>query len=184
MKNHPSRRLFLRNSMFATTGIAFLSSATTLHAFTEDQTPFDGYNPYAEEKTDLRTSSFFGNHLTIKGKIYDKSGAAVLPNISIEVWHLSPNSTSYKHHAKLQTNSDGEYNFITDFPNREKGKIARIYFKISDDNSTYFTELLVNDLGAHITGKHWEENKQLKENLFPIKTGDKNNASVVFNIAK
>ncbi|UMB53700.1 hypothetical protein MKD41_15375 [Lutibacter sp. A64] len=183
MKNLPSRRLFLRNTAIAATGLALFSSPTFATSFTNTESPFDGYNPYAKETTDLRTSSLFGKHLSVKGIIFDKTGTFPLSNTSIEVWHLSPNSNTYKHHAKLKTNTNGEYNFVTDFPNKEKGKMSRIYFKVSNNSKTYFTELLINDFGANITGKHWEENIQLKDNLFPIKKGAKNNSSVVFNIS-
>lgn len=183
MKIQSSRRLFLRNSAIATTGIAFFSATPLINAFTTEESPFDGYNSYAEIKTDLRTSSFLGKHITIQGKIFDKTGTDFLPNTSVEVWHLSPNSNSFRHRAKLKTDSNGAYNFVTDFPNKETGKGARIYFKVSNSNTTYFTELLVTDFGAHITGKHWEENNQLKDDLFPIKTGAENNSSVVFNMS-
>lgn len=183
MKSHPSRRLFLRNSAIATTGIALFSSTTFANTFTSDDSPFEGYNPYAEEKTDLRTSSLFGKHLQIKGEIFDTTGTFPLSNATIEVWHLSPNSTKFKHRAKLKTNSFGEYSFVTDFPNREKSKIPRIYFKVSNGNNVCFTELFVNDFGASITGKHWEKNKQLGEKLFPLKTGALNASSIIFNIS-
>lgn len=182
MKSHPSRRLFLRNSAIATTGIALFSSTTFANAFTIDDSPFEGYNPYAEEKTDLRTSTLFGKHITVKGKIFDKTGTSPLFNATIEVWHLSPDSNKYKHQAKLTTNSSGEYSFITDFPRKEKGKMNRIYFKISNGNTTYFTELLINDFGAFITDKHWEENNQLGDKLFPKKEGSLNKATITFNI--
>lgn len=167
----------------ATTGVALLSSKTVINAITKDDSPFSGYNPYAEEKTDLRTSSFIGKHITVKGKIYDKSGQFSIPNTTIEVWHLSPNSSKYRHQGKMKTSSLGEYRFITDFPNREFGKMSRIYFKVSNDRTSYFTELLVNDFGANITGKHWEENNQLGNKIFPLKEGEKNSSTITFNIS-
>lgn len=183
MKNLPSRRLFLRNTVIATTGIALISSTTFANTFINTESPFDGYNPYAEKTNDLRTSSIFGKHITIKGKIYDKTGTLTRSNVIVEVWHLSPNSTKYKHHAKLTTNSNGEYNFVTDFPNKEEGKMPRIYFKISNDTTSYFTELLVNDFGAHITDRHWKNNNQLNEKMFPIKNGTLNSSKIQFNIS-
>lgn len=179
MKNLPSRRLFLQKTAMATTGVALLSSNTVIKAFTKDDSPFSGYNPYVEEKTDLRTSSLFGKHLSVKGHIYNKTGNSTVSNVTIEVWHLSPKSSKYKHQGKMKTNSLGEYSFITDFPNKEFGKTARVYFKVSNNKTTYFTELLVNDFGAHITGKHWEENQQLSDNLFPLK----DNSVITFNIS-
>lgn len=183
MKNPISRRLFLANTTVASTGIALLSSTSVLNALTKDQSPFKGYNPYAEEKTDLRTSGFAGEHVTVKGKVYDKTGTFSIANATIEVWHLSPNSSKYRHMAKLKTNSAGEYRFITDFPNREPGKIPRIYFKISNKERSYFTELSLNQFGAYISGKHWEQNNQLGKKLFPKKESFLNHSTIKFNIS-
>lgn len=183
MKNHPSRRLFLQKTVIATTGLALMSSATFANNFSNNKSPFDGYNPFAKEISDLRTSSFSGKHITVKGKIYDKTGLFSMPNATIEVWHLSPNSSRYRHQGKMKTNGVGEYSFITDFPNKEKGKASRIYFKVSTHETTYFTELLLNDFGAHITGKHWEQNNQLGEKLLPIKKNSNNSSTITFNIS-
>lgn len=183
MKNNTSRRLFLRNTAIATTGMALLSSSSVLHAMTNEESPFKGYNPYAEEKTDLRSSSLFGKHITVKGKIFDKSGKLPLANTKVEVWHLSPNSKKYRHRAILTTNSSGEYQFITDFPNREYGSSPKIFYKVSNKEATYFTELFVNDYGANISGKHWEKNNQLGEKLFPIKETFLNQTTFTFNLS-
>lgn len=182
MKKTSSRRLFLHKSAIATAGVVLLSSTTFANNFTNNYSPFEGYNPYSEEKTDLRTSTLFGKHLTVKGKIYDELGINPLSKVNIEVWHLSPNSKSYGHKAKFNTNDKGEYLFITDFPNKNYGKMPRIFFKISDSNKTYFTELLLDNANAHITDKHWTENKQLKNKLFPIKEDFQNSSTINFNI--
>ena len=184
MKNAISRRFFLERTTAASTGIALLSSTSLINALTKDASPFEGYNPYAEEKTDLRTSGFGGEHLTVKGKIFDRTGTFSVPNANVEVWHLSPNSSKIRHMAKLKTNNDGEYKFITDFPNREYGKMPRIFFKITTEDQPYYTELLITDIGAYITGKHWEENKQLKDKLFPEKETFLNHSTITFNISK
>ncbi len=181
MEYKSSRRIFLRNSAIATTGIAFLSSTTFANSLTSKTSPFEGDNPYAEEKTDLRSSSLFGKHITVKGKIFDSTGTFVLSNVTVEVWHLSPNSRKFKHKAKLKTNVLGAYFFVTDFPNKEIGKCSRIYFKVSNGTSNYFTELLITNSDAYISEKHWEENNQLGENLFPIKEGTINSSTITFN---
>jgi len=182
MKNHPSRRLFLRNTAIATTGVTLISSTTFANSLISNNSPFDGYNPYAEEIADLRVSKLFGKHLQVKGTIFDSTGSFGLSNVTVEVWHLSPNSKKYRHRSKLTTNNLGEYNFITDFPYKEYGKPSSIYFKVSNSNKEYFTELLLNDFGANISGKHWSENKQLGNKLLPIKKGGLNDSNIVFNI--
>jgi len=164
MKDSSSRRLFLQKSALATTGLAFLSSGV-VNAFSAE-IPFEGYNPYAEEKNDLRTSSF-GEHIRIKGVVLDQTGSLPLSNVMIEVWHLSPESNKYRHHAKFKTDSAGCYNFITDFPAKDESKANKIYFKLSDNSSERFNELYVDRQGANITCKFWKENQQLGEKLLP-----------------
>jgi hypothetical protein len=182
MKITSSRRLFLRNSAIAATGITILSSSG-LNAFTKTQNPYKGYNPYAEISNDFRSSKLFGNHITVKGKIYSQSGIVPLSDVKVEVWHLSPNFTKYRHRGILTTNNLGEYQFITDFPNKENGKIARIFYKITSKNKVYFTELLLTKDNGFITSKHWEENQLLEEKIFPKKEEILGQSTITLNIS-
>lgn len=181
MKINSSRRKFLQTSALAVSGITLLSSASVVNTLCKEESPYVGYNPFAEEKTDLRTS-VFGNHIQIEGIVYDKTGNTPLTNALIEVWHLSPNSTKYRHRAKLKTNSNGEYRFITDFPQREPAKTPKILFKISHQSKIYFTELAVDHSGAYITSTHWEQSQELGEKLFPVTTKYSNNSNINFNL--
>src|SRR5690606_14787693 len=168
MKNTTSRRLFMRNSAFAITGLAVLTPAIT-SAFTPAESPYLGYNPYAENKNDLRTGILNFSSVIVQGTIYENDGITAVRNAVVEVWHLSPNSVKYRHRAKIITDERGNYEFITDFPNREEGRNARIYFKVSNSEKTNFTELILNTSGAHITGEHWAKNQKLGDKLFPKK---------------
>lgn len=181
MKNTTARRSFLRNTFLATTGITLLSSGETLQAFTFNSSPFKGYNPYVEPTYDLRNSSFTDFHLVIEGTIYSKQNLEVA-EADLEVWHLSPHSEKYRHRGKLTTDAQGRYRFLTDFPNREEGKMPRIYFKISSEGRSYFTELLLKKEEAFITGKHWEENRNLEEKLFPTTKTYLNQTTINFNL--
>ena len=180
MKKTTSRRLFLQKSAIATTGIALLSS-TVVNAFTTE-CPFNGYNPYAEEKADLRISGF-GKEIKVKGILYNKISGQPIHNANIEVWHLSPNSTKFRNRGKLKTNSAGDYTFISNFPNKEHAKAARIYFKVNNDGKTIFTELILNESGAHISGNHWEANQNLGEKLFPKTNQNVNTTQIEFNLS-
>src|SRR5690606_6205413 len=182
MKNTTSRRLFMRNSAFAITGLAVLTPTIT-SAFNAHESRFLGYNPYAETKTDLRTGIFNTNSVTIKGTIYENDGSTPVNNATVEVWHLSPNSSKYRHRAKIIADKQGNYEFITDFPNKEEGKNARIYFKVSNSEKSIFTELLLNNSGAQITCEHWKKNQQLGDKLFPEKSELMNQLHIQFNIS-
>ena len=183
MGKNTSRRSFLSNSVMATTGLAFFTSTDIVRAFTADESPFKGYNPFAPVKNDLRVYPF-GRHVKVSGKIYNDQGTKPLQNVSIEVWHLTPNSDNYKHRARLYTDESGSYSFITDLPAREMGRNYRIYFKVSDKTNCYFTELSFNNSGAYISDRHWESNNQLgEERLFPKQKVFLNQSNIAFNIA-
>jgi hypothetical protein len=179
MKESTSRRTFLQKTAIATSGLALIST-NVVSAFASE-TPYDGYNPYSEEKTDLRTT-LFEKHVRVKGTIYDKTGTIPLEGVTVEVWHLSPNSTKYRHRAKFKSNHNGEYNFITDFPNKAEALTARIYFKVNYKDDSYFTELAVGENSVNITSKHWEENQQLGKKLFPTSEKFLNTTTINFNL--
>ena len=180
MKKTTSRRSFLQRSALATTGVALLSTGIA-HAF-DTESPYDGYNPYSEEKTDLRTT-LFDKHLRVKGILYDKSSMKPLANATIEVWHLSPNSTKYRHRGRLKTDALGAYSFITDYPNNEVAKVPRLYFKVANKGSVVFTDLVLNETGAHVSDAHWQANQHLGDKLFPTSEKNMNTSIINFNLS-
>ncbi|WP_147678872.1 dioxygenase family protein [Algibacter pacificus] len=183
MTKNSSRRLFLRKTAMATTGIALASTSSLLNGLTKDDSPFNGYNPYTEQKTDLRTS-LIGKEVIVTGTLYDATGNKPVSNAKIEVWHLSPNSQKYNHRGKMYTDKNGHYKFISDWPNQEQGKQPRIYFKVSQNDTVYFTELIFNNLGAHISCKHWEKQHVLgEEKLFPTMKTSLNTSKINFNLS-
>ncbi len=181
MDKTTSRRLFMRNSAFAFTGIAVLGP-TLVSAFAPEN-PFMGYNPYAESKSDLRCGYYNDTAISVKGTILNEDGSSPVGDALVEVWHLSPNSSSYRHRTKLTTDGNGQYHFITDFPNREKGKCARIYFKVSKNDTTIFTELLLNSVGPQITHTHWKDHHKLGDRLMPKKEVFLDQTTIHFNIS-
>lgn len=180
MENLYARRNFLKNVALATSGVAFLSSTSILQAFNGNEGPYEGYNPFSEEKTDLRLSAFSGNHITIKGKVFNKSGSAV-SQAKVEVWHLSPDSDKFRHQAKMNVDKNGEYSFITDFPDRQPGRYPKIYFKISQGNNVTFTELSLTETNAYINHRHYAQNQVLGNAMFPAEEKIGNQRVVTFN---
>ncbi|MCW5520265.1 hypothetical protein J1N09_10475 [Aureitalea sp. L0-47] len=180
MKISTSRRLFMSKSALAATGIAFISS-NTINAFVSD-CPYEGYNPFAEEKTDLRTT-IFGDHVTVQGVIYDSSGSTPLKNAEIEVWHRSASSLKFRNRGKLKTNHSGEYKFITDIPGRKEQSSPRIYFKVSHQGKVVFTEILINVHGVFITSDHFNSQSALGSKLLPSSSRSNGNSEINFNIS-
>ena len=180
MKNSTSRRQFLQKTALATTGITLLSSEIANAMISE--APFEGYNPFAKATNDLRTNPF-SKHLNVSGLVVDKHGQ-VIPNAIVESWHLSPGTNKFRHHAKFQADKHGRYQFKTDIPEKQHGKLRRIYFKVSDAHGTSnYSELVLNSSGASITSKHWEQNKHLGEAVLPQSKTLSNSTKITFNIS-
>jgi protocatechuate 3,4-dioxygenase beta subunit len=170
MKNTTPRRSFLSNSLKATLGLTLVSSVVPTKMFASKV-----------EKADFRTKTF-SKYVEVTGQIFDKNGKLPISEAQIEISYLSSNNNNGQTVASLTTNTQGEYQFITDWPNRELGKQPRIYFKVSKNNNVVFTELIFNDLDAHITAKHWEQNQQLAENIrFPTFNTFLNKSTINFN---
>jgi len=176
-----SRRSFLIKTAVVTTGLALVSSTQAFAKILDNESPYKGYNPFSENKTDLR-KNFFSKSILVKGIVYDEFGVSKISNAKIEVWHLSPNSEKFKHRGHFFTNENGEYKFITDFPNRYEGEKTKIYFKISSNEKATFTDLIFDSNFAYISYKHWESNNILKERLFPKLKTSGLQTTIQFNI--
>jgi hypothetical protein len=172
-----TRRNFLKRVGLASGGVMLFSSGSMLQAFT-NSVPYEGYNPFAEEKVDMRTSLNSENHLKIFGKVFSRKKLNPVPHVKLEVWHLSPNSNKYRHQAKMLTSKEGDYQFFTDIPGKQAGKTPRIFFKITGNDGSYFTELIIGRQQTYITGHHWEKNRGLGGLLYPVMR----NANINFNI--
>ena len=182
MKNHTSRRFFLRNTAIASTGIA-LFSTTVINDYTAEKSTLKSVLSFSTKKNDIRITGAGRKHITVRGKVFNKTGMISKANAIIEIWHLSPGSSEFGHRAKQITNKAGEYSFITDHPDRELGKTPRIYFKVTSDDISYETELFVTDFDVHISDKHWALNQQLGKKLFPQKQTLNNHSEIVFNLS-
>lgn len=173
-----SRRKFIRTAGLVSAGF-MLVTPESVNAMYNEASPFHGYNPYADSVTDMRKSLNRGDHIKVTGKVYSREGLQELSDVKLEVWHLSPGIKKYRHQAQLTTNEFGEYQFLTDMPEREMGKGARIYFKVTTTNRSYFTELLIGTYNAYITGDHWQQNNCLGDLMQPLKQ----QSTIQFNLA-
>jgi len=168
MSTSISRRGFLGNLTLATTGFALLSTASVVSALTADQQVSYSNNAQPNTNADMR-QSLLGKHVSIKGTVFNKDGSATVPNARIEVWHLSPNSKDFGHRATFTSDVNGNYSFITDVPYTKNGTISSIHFKISSRESSYVSQLWMNEHSAYIHSDHWERNQHLGELLLPQK---------------
>lgn len=90
----------------------------------------------------------------VNGKIrYEDLSPA--KNATIEIWHNNSESNllSFEYEGKLMTDSEGNYSFETNFPEKhfeeECFRTRRIYFKIKDQNG----EVLLTKLHFGYDGK-------------------------------
>jgi len=172
MRKTTPRRSFLTTSLKAAVGIGVLSSTTTSKVFANES-----------RKNDFRIKSF-QKYVEVKGKIFDKTGKLPLSNASIQVKFLSPDNKKLEISKNLVTDSQGNYAFLTNIPQREYGKHYKVLFELAKHGKKYNTELSFNRLGAYISNTHWEENRQLSEALlFPKKESFLNKATINFNIS-
>lgn len=176
------RRSFLKNMVLAASGAALVSSSELFTSVLQDTAVYPGYNPFIELKTDLRLSQNGDNFIRIKGVVYCKKTFKQLPEAKVEIWHLSPNSNRFRHHGKSFTNTDGSYTFLTDFPGRETGKFAKVYFKVTHNGTISFSELSLSATRAYINHKHYDENLILGNKMFPKRNTKNGLTEVQFNL--
>ena len=184
MKNESTRRSFLRKTAIAATGLTLLSSTQLIQAATRVRSPYKGYNPYAPLAKDMRRLSFTDKSVKVSGIICkDSNIQSICTNATVEVWHLSPGSKKYNHCSKLYTDEQGRYSFLTNAPNAEKGKMPRIYFKVSHEGAVQYSELLLNQSGGLITAEHWEKHHKLGEDVYPKSTVQSDQTNITFNLS-
>jgi protocatechuate 3,4-dioxygenase beta subunit len=124
-----SRRNFCKNSVLFGLGLSFYPLIT--HAKANQSI---SKNVLCLKKNAQKT-------VKVNGKIrYEDLSPA--KNATIEIWHnnSASNPLSFEYEGKLMTDSEGNYGFNTDFPEKhfEEGyaKMRRIHFKIKDQNGS------------------------------------------------
>ena len=122
-----SRRIFCKNSVYISLGLSFFPLIT--HAKINQST----------RKKVLSLTKKVQKVIQVSGKICYGDLRPVQHTL-IEIWHNnSENSPSkFEYEGKLITDSEGNYQFETDFPEKhfEEGdyKMRRIFFKIKQKN--------------------------------------------------
>ena len=159
------KELFEESSSTAKSGSANTLATHVANCRKTQQSPYIGYKNLAAVSNDLRSDPF-GNVLEVCGNLYAYHRTAPLSDVSIEVWHLSPNSEHFNHRARFHTEESGHFRFLTDMPGRELGKNYKIYFKVSYRAETYFTALSFSNSSVFIANR-LNRNKQIIEGSQP-----------------
>lgn len=175
MRKQFNRRLFIQNTILASIACSFFPAAAIKADKTEQH--------ISSSISNLETGRVNKKEIMITGSIYDKTGVEKRNDVFMEVWHLSASSNTKEHFKRIQPNEAGEYQFVTKFPGKTIGKLPQLHFKIIAKERSYKTELSVNAYGAYISDKHWENNRQLGDNVFPNFIRNKNRDQVEFNLS-
>ena len=85
--------------------------------------------------------------------------------------------------GKVYVNEKGEYNILSEVPEREPGKLPRFYLRVVSPDNSYVTELITHNFGAYISDKHWTLNKQLGERVFPQQQKFADYTNLIFNLS-
>ena len=181
MKKATTRRLFLRTAGITAAGITTMPSAFAMNSFSNAE---NLTVPSLEEATEIMNQTTkVHEHVLIHGLVVDKVSKEPIKNAQLEVWHQSSEPGKFAFHSRLITDENGRYNFSTKRPGKLKGKSPRINFKLSKPDSSYTTELIVTDFGAHITDNHWVLNQQMGEQLFPRQVDRESHTEFTFNLS-
>lgn len=180
MKNSFSRRRFIQNVSTVTAGLAAVSAVPAFTSASKEQ--FNSYVPGAPFSNDLRTNNPLCPQVKVEGKIQSNRDIS-MSDVQLEVWHLSPDSKQYGHRATIKVESDGSYQFLTDYPNNETGKQPCIHFRIGHSTDSYDTKLIIGKDFAFITDDHWLRNHKTVKNLFPKKKRELNQIRIKFDLS-
>jgi protocatechuate 3,4-dioxygenase beta subunit len=183
-----SRRNFCKNSVFIGLGLSFFPSLTYAKI------------PETISKKALILTRNAQKVLKVNGQIRYEDLSPV-KNATIEIWHNNSesNPSKFDYEGKLMTDSEGNYSFETDFPEKhfeEKHlRTRRIYFKIKNQNG----EEVLTKLHFGFDGKAFVDHvhvnnvpkkfkivlpkTKFEENLFTIQFDIYLNAKVATNFA-
>lgn len=181
MKKQPSsRRSFLQKAALVTAGATLLSGTKTAASVFNLNANNTGYNPYTDNKTDLRTAFSTAPSVRVQGRVIDKYTQLPLANAKIEVWHISPGSSKVRHRAHFYTDATGAYSFITDEPGKTKEFAQRIHFKISSGSRVEQTQLILGTYNACIDNNHWDRQQAYNNSVLPKVSINGGNKKITF----
>lgn len=173
-----SRRIFCKNSVYISLGLSFSPLITLAKT-----------NQSIRKKV-LNLKKNAQRNLKINGKICYEDLPPV-KNAMIEIWHNNSekNPSKFDYEGKLMTDSEGNYQFETDFPEKhfEEGgyKMRRIFFKIKPQNGEEtLTKLYFGaSRKAFIDGFHVENTHEKLRAELPKTRHENENLSIIqFNI--
>lgn len=173
-----SRRSFCKNSVYIGLGLSF--SPLITHAKTNQSI----------SKNVLCLKKNAQKSLKVSGKIRYIDLSPV-KNAMLEIWHNNSESnlSKFEYKGKLITDSEGNYQFETDFPEKhfeeDNYKMRRIFFKITQKNGQEtLTKLYFGaDRKAFIDGFHvGNTHEKLREELPKTKHENEDLSIIQFNI--
>jgi protocatechuate 3,4-dioxygenase beta subunit len=173
-----SRRNFCKNSALFSLGLSFSPLITYAKA------------NQSINKNVLCLKKNAQKSLKISGMIRYEDLSPV-KNAKLEIWHNNSesNPSEFEYQGKLITDSEGNYQFETDFPEKhfeeDAYKMRRIFFKIKPENGkeTLTKLYFATDGKAFIDGFHvGNTHEKLRAELPKTKQGNDDLSIIQFNI--
>ncbi len=173
-----SRRIFCKNSVYISLGLSFFPWITQAKAHD------------TVSKKVLNLTKKAQKVIKVSGQIRYEDLSPV-QHATLEIWHNNSesNPSKFGYKGKLITDSEGNYQFETDFPEKhfEEGnyKMRRIFFKIKPENGEETLTKLFFGMNekAFIDNHHFgKTHKDFREELPKTKDENENLKSIQFNI--
>ena len=180
MKQHYSRRHFIRQSTVISAGLS-LCSTQVISAFNSPLGQGSNVDILSSYK-DIRTSVLKNKSVCVSGVVYDKNSLKPKSNTLLKVWHRSAFKDETDINTLLKTSMNGSFKILTNLPPRDLGKSGRLFFQVNPNKYSKPIELIINNIGAHIMSSYWESCDGLDNELVPITKTTFFSHKIAFNL--
>lgn len=151
------------------------------------------YREGAPLRDDLTNDGLAGVRIKLKGKVFASDCVTPLKNAMVEIWHCNAegeydNKTDeFNQRARLFTNKDGEYSFLTILPgkylNGELYRPAHIHYRVTEKNSRELISQIYFKGDPHIEKDPWASKEKAELRVLQIAPEDvKGNLAINFDI--
>ena len=140
------------------------------------------YRPNAPIRSDLTYEGLVGTRIKLKGKVYASDCVTTIKGAMVEVWHCNTqgeydnDSENFNQRARLVTNDNGEYSFVTIFPGKYLNgalyRPAHIHYRVTEENSKELVSQIYFKGDPHITKDPWASKEKAEMRIRQITPED------------
>jgi protocatechuate 3,4-dioxygenase beta subunit len=150
------------------------------------------YRPDAPIRNDLTFAGQKGTRIMLKGKVFKADCVTPLNNALVEIWHCDSDgeydntSNEFRHRARLYTNENGEYSFLTILPgkylNGRLYRLSHIHYRVTEAGSKELISQIYFKGDPDIDNDPWASQSKAKKRILEILPEDNGNQTIVFDI--